>query len=149
MARPRGTGPGDLVLIHLQGRPATFARVEDIRAQGRPGWFFCDLLVLTVPPQPMTWILEREQIDGVGFTMGGQPVRIERAPDVGVVHEQMRAAERAKGAAEGATDAPAGAESGGGAPGDGEQAAGKASSAAAPEAEPRRPGNVVRLFPRR
>jgi len=146
MARPRGTGPGDVVLIHFQGRPTTFARVEDLRPQGRPGWFFCDLLVLTVPPQPITWILEREQIDGTAFTMGGQPVRIERAPDVGVVHEQVRAEELAKEkAAEGA-----------GSPGHvppPDDAAGEVGDGGSPtastEGPPRRSGNVVRLFPRR
>ncbi|MFM7735151.1 MAG: hypothetical protein ACKOCT_19500 [Alphaproteobacteria bacterium] len=146
MARPRGTGPGDLVLVHFQGRPATFARIEDIRPQGRPGWFFCDLLVLTVPPQPMTWILEREQIDGVGFTMGGQPVRIERAPDVGALHEEMRRVELAKEKADrNATDA---------APGDSDptEATPVAADDAGPPPEgeaPRKSGNVVRLFPRR
>ncbi|MBU6282377.1 hypothetical protein KGQ64_09070 [bacterium] len=148
MARPRGTGPGDLVLIHFQGRPATFARVEGLRPQGRPGWFFCDLLVLTVPPQPMTWILEREQVDGTGFTMGGQPVRIERAPDVGVVHEQVREAERAKGSSESTDSSPAEGGEGGARPGDREAGAGGATTGPARD-ESRRPGNVVQLFPRR
>jgi len=144
MARPRGTGPGDLVLIHFQGRPATFARVEDIRPQGRPGWFFCDLLVLTVPPQPMTWILEREQVDGAAFTMGGQPVRIERAPDVGVVHGQMREAERTKEAAAPNAGSPESA-------GQDDPAAPSRDATAGPAAAeaPRRTDNVVRLFPRK
>lgn len=146
MARPRGTGPGDVVLIHFQGRPTTFARVEDVRPQGRPGWFFCDLLVLTVPPQPITWILEREQIDGTAFTMGGQPVRIERAPDVGVVHEQVRAEERAREKAAEAAGSPGHAPSPDAAAGEGE---GGGAPAASGEGPPRRPGNVVRLFPRR
>lgn len=142
MARPRGTAVGDLVLIHFQGRPATFARVEDVRPQGRPGWFFCDLLVLTVPPQPMTWILEREQIDGTGFTMGGQPVRIERAPDVGALHEELRRVEAAKAKSDGAA-AEAGAEEG--------EAPGEAAVAVpgSGEHEPRRPPKVVPFRPRK
>ncbi|MFM7143687.1 MAG: hypothetical protein ACKO2K_17420 [Alphaproteobacteria bacterium] len=145
MARPRGTGPGDLVLVHFQGRPATFARIEDIRPQGRPGWFFCDLLVLTVPPQPMTWILEREQIDGVGFTMGGQPVRIERAPDVGALHEEMRRVELAKEKADRtATDAALGTSD----PTE-ETLVGADDAWPPPEGEsPRKSCNFVRLFPR-
>ena len=85
MGRLRSTAPGDLVLVHFREQPATFARVEAIRPHERPGWFCCDLLVLAVPTQPVTWILERQQIDGDPFTMG-QGVRIERLPDVGSAH---------------------------------------------------------------
>jgi hypothetical protein len=86
MAAKRSTLPGDVVLVYHQGRAASFARVEEIRPHGRPGWFLCDLLILAVPTQPVTWILERGQIDGADFTMGGEPVRIERLPDLGTRH---------------------------------------------------------------
>jgi len=82
----RSTNPGDIVLIHLYARPASFARVEAVRPHDRHGWYYCDLLVLAVPPQPVSWILERTQIDGAEFTMGGRPVRIERIPDMGALH---------------------------------------------------------------
>jgi hypothetical protein len=139
MPRKRGTLPGDVVLIHYQGRPASFARVEDLRSHPRPGWFFCDLLVLAVPVQAVTWILEREQIDGADFTMGGEPVRLERLPDVGSVHEKRRAAEPAESALRDAA-----------APGSGSDAEGGASPPRTAERpQTAREGNVVQLFPRK
>lgn len=86
MAKPRSTAPGDVVLIHFRDQPASFARIEEIRRHERPDWFYCDLLMLALPPQPVTWILRREQIDGSAFTMGGESVRIERLPDLGTAH---------------------------------------------------------------
>lgn len=35
-------------------------------------------LVLTIPLQKLIWILDDDQIRGADFTMGGNPVRIER-----------------------------------------------------------------------
>ena len=86
MSGSRETIPGDLVLIQSDGKPAGFARVEAIRAHELEGWYHCDLLLLAVPPRPITWILERVQIDGADFTMSGQPIRLERLPDLGVSH---------------------------------------------------------------
>lgn len=86
MAKPRSTQPGDVVLVHFREQPASYARVEDIRLHERRGWFFCDLLFLGVPPQPVTWILQRHQIDGEAFTMGGEGVRIEPLPELGRLH---------------------------------------------------------------
>ena len=87
MSLSRETPPGDLVLIQSDGKPAGFARVEAIRAHELEGWYHCDLLLLAIPPRPITWILERAQIDGVDFTMSGQPIRLERLPDLGASHE--------------------------------------------------------------
>ena len=80
------TEPGDVVLVHLEDRPAGYARIEEIRSHVRPGWFECDLLFLGQPLQPVTWILERDQMDGTAFTMGGRPVRIERIVALGELH---------------------------------------------------------------
>lgn len=110
--------PGDVVLIHIEDNPAGFARLEEIRGHARPGWFECDLLFLSQPLAAVTWILEREQIDGTPFTMGGRPVRIERLPGLGEVHGQVRSGAAAGGedgqerSGEGAEDAraPAGEE---------------------------------------
>src|SRR5215470_14815023 len=108
MTTRRSTQPGDVVLVYLVGKPATFARVEDIRPHPRPGWYFCDLLVLGVPPQPLTWILERDQMDGTEFTMGGQPVRLEALGELGALHAQQRAsADSEPGGEEPAKEAPA------------------------------------------
>lgn len=86
MSTSRETIPGDLVLIQSASKPAGFARIEAIRPHELEGWYHCDLLLLAVPPRPITWILERAQIDGVDFTMSGQPIRLERLPDLGASH---------------------------------------------------------------
>jgi len=89
MAREKkGNRPGDVVLVHVDEAAAGYARLEDVRPHARAGWYECDLLFLSVPPQPATWILEREQIDGTPFTMGGRPVRIEALPPLGQVHRK-------------------------------------------------------------
>ena len=86
MSTPRETVPGDLVLIQSDSHPAGFARIEAIRPHDLEGWYHCDLLLLAVPPRPITWILERAQIDGADFTMSDQPIRLERLPDLGSAH---------------------------------------------------------------
>ena len=144
MAAKRGTLPGDVVLVHYQGKPASFARVEAIRPHGRPGWHLCDLLVLAVPAQPVTWILERAQIDGVEFTMGGQPVRLERLPELGALHETARAT-GAQEPVDANPDAEAAAP-----PREGGAKGGRASKSGGARRTPaERAGNVVRLFPRK
>lgn len=121
----RHAEPGDLVLIVSGGDPAGFARIEAIRPHELDGWFHCDLLLLAVPPRPITWILEREQIDGVEFSMSGQPIRLERLPDLGRAHAA---------AADSEESAPAGAD------------AEKERAAPAPVAGTT--GKVVELFPK-
>ena len=74
------TGIGDLVLIHHQGMAKTYARVEDITADVKPGWWRVRLMVLVPPPQEMTWILREEYIDGGEFTMSGETMRLEPVP---------------------------------------------------------------------
>ena len=140
MARKEETGPGDVVLVHLEERPASFARIEAVREHERRGWFYCDLLVLGVPLQPVTWILERAQIDGTPFTMGGQPVRLERLPAVGSLHTPAAAPESSEDPA--ANPAPVST---------GEGVTAPRTPASRPRKRPREaagPGNVVRLFPR-
>jgi len=68
----------DLVLIQIEDKPAFYARVEQIMADGKPKWWQVKLLFLTVPVQLTTWILDDEQIRGADFTMGGTPIRIDR-----------------------------------------------------------------------
>jgi hypothetical protein len=46
----------------------------------------------SVPLQELTWILEPGQIDGEPFTMGGNPVRIERLPDPQPVEQEDESA---------------------------------------------------------
>ena len=70
----------DLVLVHLDQKPAFFARLNDISPDVKRGWYQVELLVLSLPPQPVVWILEETQINGEEFTMGGRPVRLELIP---------------------------------------------------------------------
>ena len=69
---------GDLVLVHVEGTPAFFARIECIDADVKTGWYQVALLVLQVPVVEVTWILKQEYINGSSFTMGGKNVLIER-----------------------------------------------------------------------
>lgn len=73
--------PGDVVCIHVDGKPSFYARVEEIRYDLKPGWRQIRLMVLAEDRVELTWILEPNQIDGDEFTMGGTPVRLERLPD--------------------------------------------------------------------
>lgn len=68
----------DLVLVHVDNRPGFFARIEDIAPDVKPGWWQVRLLVLTIPLQVYTWILDESQIAGSPFTMGGTPMMLEK-----------------------------------------------------------------------
>lgn len=68
----------DLVLVHVDNRPGFFARIEDISPDVKKGWWQVSLLVLTVPMQIYTWILDDSQIDGAHFTMGGTHMMLEK-----------------------------------------------------------------------
>lgn len=67
----------DLVLIHVDGKPGFYARIEEILPDAKPGWWQVKLLVLTFPLQVFTWILDDHQLEGADFTMGGTPLRLE------------------------------------------------------------------------
>jgi hypothetical protein len=94
------TRVGDLVLIYVEGKPAAYARVEDMEPDIKPGWLRVKLLVLTVPIQLVTWILQPEQVDGTPFTMGGTPMRLERVrvppPEEGEPPEEIPKEQRGK-----------------------------------------------------
>ena len=69
---------GEVLLVYFQEQPAFFARVEEIRPDKKKGWWRMTFLILTIPLQKTTWILDDDQMRGSDFTMGGQPLRIER-----------------------------------------------------------------------
>ena len=69
---------GDVVLVYMDNNPAFFARVDEISADVKPGWFQVKLLVLQVPLLVVTWILREAYYNGQEFTMGGRPMRIEK-----------------------------------------------------------------------
>lgn len=68
----------DLVLVHVDNKPGFYGRIEDVSPDVKPGWWRVKLLVLTIPLEIYTWILEEAQIDGTPFTMGGTPIRMEK-----------------------------------------------------------------------
>jgi len=80
---------GDLVLIYIRGKPAFFARIEQISEDVKPGWFQVKLLVLQIPLVVVTWILREAYINGEEFTMGGHPVTLARV--VCPEHEEQEA----------------------------------------------------------
>jgi hypothetical protein len=66
----------DLVLVHLDRKPAFYARINDITPDVKRGWYQVELLVLTLPSQTLVWILEEAHLQGEEFTMGGRPVQM-------------------------------------------------------------------------
>lgn len=80
----------DIVLIYFEDKPLTFARIENIAPDHKPGWYHVKLLMLQVPLQAVTWILRDAYIDGAEFTMNGKRMRLERvqAPEELPVSEQ-------------------------------------------------------------
>lgn len=72
------TSENDIVLIHFEGTPTTFARVESISPDVKKNWFIIDLLLLQIPLQNISWILKDIYIDGEEFTMEGKKIRLEK-----------------------------------------------------------------------
>jgi len=68
----------DLILIYFEDKPLIYARVEDILADSKPNWYHVKLLLLHIPPQPVTWILRDAYINGDEFTMNGNRMRLEK-----------------------------------------------------------------------
>ncbi|MBW1785954.1 MAG: hypothetical protein JRK53_04945 [Deltaproteobacteria bacterium] len=73
---------GDVVLIYYEDQPTIYARFEEATPDMKKGWYHASLLLLTIPPQPVTWILREEYIDGGEFTMGGKSMRLETVQGV-------------------------------------------------------------------
>ena len=68
----------DIVLIHINDEPATFARIEEIRPDVKKDWFIIKLLMLQLPLKPVSWILKSDYINGVPFYMSGQKMQMEK-----------------------------------------------------------------------
>lgn len=68
----------DIVLIYLEDQPMAFARIEDITADVKPGWYVVKLLFLQIPMDVTHWILRDSYIDGAEFTMNGKKMRLEK-----------------------------------------------------------------------
>jgi len=72
------TQKNDIVLIHFEDQPLTFARIEDISPDIKKDWYHVKMLLLQVPLQVVTWILRDAYINGTEFTMSGKRMRIEK-----------------------------------------------------------------------
>jgi hypothetical protein len=72
------TTENDIVLIHFEDQPLSFARIEEILPDNKPDWYHVKLLMLQVPLQVVTWILRDRYIAGDEFTMNGKRMRLER-----------------------------------------------------------------------
>ena len=66
----------DIVLIHLEDTPVSFARIESILPDHKKDWYQIKLLMLQIPLQTVTWILKDEYINGGEFTMNGKKMRL-------------------------------------------------------------------------
>ena len=67
----------DIVLIHLEDSPVSFARVESISPDPKQDWYQIKLLMLQIPLQVVTWILKDAYINGDEFHMNGKKMRLQ------------------------------------------------------------------------
>ena len=68
----------DIVLIHLEDSPVSFARVESILPDAKKDWYQIKLLMLQVPLQVVTWILKDDYINGDEFFMNGKRMKLAK-----------------------------------------------------------------------
>ncbi len=68
----------DIVLVHFEDQPLSFARIEEILPDNKPDWYHVKLLMLQIPLQVVTWILRDRYIMGDEFTMNGKRMHLER-----------------------------------------------------------------------
>ncbi len=67
----------DIVLIHIEDSPVSFARVEDISPDVKKGWYVIKLFILQVPLATISWILKDIYINGEEFFMDGKKMKLE------------------------------------------------------------------------
>ena len=82
----------DIVLIHFEDQPLSFARIEEILPDNKPDWYHVKLLMLQVPLQVVTWLLRDRYIMGDEFTMNGKRMRLERVvcPETALDEDDLR-----------------------------------------------------------
>ena len=80
---------GNVVLIYHQEHPTVFGRIEYIEPDIKKDWYHVTLLLLTIPPQTVTWILRDKYIDGEVFTMGGKEMRLEEVKKVTIREDKQ------------------------------------------------------------
>jgi len=67
----------DIVLIHMEDTPVSFARIESILPDHKKDWYQIKLLMLQIPIQVVTWILKDAYISGEDFFMNGKKMRLD------------------------------------------------------------------------
>jgi hypothetical protein len=78
MEKTSTTREGDLVLVYFKDQPTMYARIGYIEPDVKKDWYRVTLQLLTMPVQVVTWILREEYINGAPFTMGGNPMKLEK-----------------------------------------------------------------------
>ncbi len=68
----------DIVMIYFEGKPMSYARIEEILPDSKPDWYHVKLMLLLIPLQVVTWILRDIYLNGDEFTMNGKKMRLER-----------------------------------------------------------------------
>ncbi|MFH2060596.1 MAG: hypothetical protein ABIJ59_17060 [Pseudomonadota bacterium] len=68
----------DIVLIHLEDTPVSFARIESILPDAKKNWYHIRLLMLQIPLQAVTWILKEEYLNGDEFFMNGKQMKLKK-----------------------------------------------------------------------
>ena len=71
-----------------------YARIEAIEPDMKKDWYQVTMLFLTIPAQTVTWILREAYIQGEPFTMGGQPVRVEKVEKQKTEHTKQDTLEK-------------------------------------------------------
>ena len=94
----------DLVIIYIEDKPLTFARIEEIGHDFNPEWFQVKLLILQLPVKIVTWILNDFYLAGDEFTMDGKKMRLEKvvAPKKLKLDKKKKSAEKEKNKSNGA-----------------------------------------------
>ncbi len=69
---------GEVILIHLDGSPTYFARVDRIEPDVKDGWWKLEFLLLTLPAERITWVIEESHMAGAQFMIGETLIWIEQ-----------------------------------------------------------------------
>lgn len=88
---------GEVVLIHLNGDPAYFARVDRIEPDLKDGWWKLEFLLLALPTERITWVIREEHMAGAPFMIGETPIRIEQVPPIAFEMKEPVGNERKEG----------------------------------------------------
>jgi len=73
---------GEVILIHLDGSPAYFAQVDRIEPDVKDGWWKLELLLLTLPAERITWVINESHMTGAQFMIGETLIWIEQIPSL-------------------------------------------------------------------